>query len=370
MIRFSPASTHLPDDGVFSNVVIAGVLLVSMLCLPHFVGADVIVSGDVTDTEGHPVAGANITFLDERASNEVFDGSTDRRGSYRIRLSGSPGTSRVYTVSVAGRDIWTLIQAHIRVSGDTTCRFVVHRIPPPTEISTPTGPMVFVPAGEFIMGSDNGPPNERPAHKVYVDAFYIDKYEVTNAQYKAFCDVTKRKYPPDPGWGEEYTNYLTSKPDYPVVNVTWLDAEAYAKWAKKRLPTEAEWEKAARGIDGRVYPWGNVWNGFFLNHGIEAAPFSDKTDGYQLTAPVGTYSVGSSPYGAMDMAGNVAEWVAGRYDLAYYGRSPVRNPKGPEDGSMRVIRGGAWYRGGKWMTYRAWDDPRATAYFIGFRCAK
>lgn len=145
--------------------------------------------------------------------------------------------------------------------------------------------MVFIPASEFIMGNNGGHKDERPSHRVYVDTYYIDKCEVTNAQYKNFCDETDRPYPENPVWD---TDYFLSKPDYPVINVSWYEADKYARWMGKRLPTEAEWEKAARGTDGRVYPWGNNWavnmcnyitDSFIWGYGME----SDVL--YEGTAP-------------------------------------------------------------------------------------
>jgi serine/threonine protein kinase/formylglycine-generating enzyme required for sulfatase activity len=227
---------------------------------------------------------------------------------------------------------------------------------PPTDTPTPSAKptMVYVPAGEFIMGSDEGDSHERPVHTVHLDAFYVDKYEVTNAQYRACveagaCDTPKN------------TTYYDNA-DYaqhPVVYVTWDDADAYCRWAGKRLPTEAEWEKAARGTDGRTYPWGE---GIDCEHAQYSGCPGD-------ILPVGSKPAGASPYGALDMAGNVYEWVADWYG-EYYSQSPARNPPGPDSGTMKVVRGGAWlvtqwnarcaYRG--WYGYR--DDH------VGFRCAK
>ncbi|MEO0108860.1 MAG: SUMF1/EgtB/PvdO family nonheme iron enzyme, partial [candidate division WOR-3 bacterium] len=176
--------------------------------------------------------------------------------------------------------------------------------------------MILIPAGEFLMGSaqGEGDKDEHPLHKVYVSEFYIDKYEVTNRQYKRFCDATGRNYPPDPELLSSMPNYFNNYPNYPVVNITWEDARAYCDWAGKRLPTEAEWEKAARGSDGRKYPWGNkAPDGSqcnFADRNLPDVPWCDKDadDGYGFTAPVGHYPQGASPYGVLDMAGNVWEW--------------------------------------------------------------
>ncbi|MGQ8335137.1 outer membrane protein assembly factor BamB family protein [Sunxiuqinia sp. A32] len=187
-----------------------------------------------------------------------------------------------------------------------------------------TAEMVFVPAGEFIMGSNDEPirMNEKPRRNVYLDSYYIYKYEVTVAQYRKFCKETNREMPVEPSWGWH--------DDHPIVNVTWDDAAAYASWAGAALPTEAQWEKAARGTDGSTYLWGES---FTKEH-------CHTSDG--KTIPVGQYPSGVSPYGAFDMAGNVWEWCADWYDPEYYANAPAENPPGPASGSTRVLRGGSW----------------------------
>ncbi len=224
--------------------------------------------------------------------------------------------------------------------------------------------MVLIPAGEFIMGSseDERDDGEHPQHKVYLDAFYIDKYEVTNAQYKRFMEATGHNAPSY--WGDE--NY--NQPNLPVTGVSWHDAVAYAKWAKKRLPTEAEWEKAARGTDGREYPWGNEWVDSRCNTKI-------SDDGYGVLAPVGSFPGDISPYGVIDMAGNVSEWVHDWSDRDYYSRSPKRNPKGPEEGIMRTLRGGNWDNAIEHHMRCATRDadlpvPSGWNLRMGFRCAR
>jgi formylglycine-generating enzyme required for sulfatase activity len=223
--------------------------------------------------------------------------------------------------------------------------------------------MAVVPAGEFTMGSPSGDADEQPAHRVYVDAFSMDKYEVTVGQYAAFLQETGGDRPSD--W--KTMNQPTHQ-KRPVVNVDWADAARYCKWAGKRLPTEAEWEKAARGTDGRLYPWGNdpptplranygktEWN----NHGV--------------LVPVGTLEDGKSPYGVYDMAGNVWEWVSDWYDPNYYKNSPSQNPTGPSTGGFKVLRGGSWNNSPRILRSadRYFDPPSfRSLYFPGFRCAK
>jgi formylglycine-generating enzyme required for sulfatase activity len=219
--------------------------------------------------------------------------------------------------------------------------------------------LIYIPVGEFTMGSNDND-NEKPIHTVYLDAFYIDKYEVSVGQFRKFCSATGRTMPDQPSWNQG--------DNYPVVNVTWEDAKAYCVWAGLKLPTEAEWEKAARGTDGRKYPWGNTWDPSKCNNGESNSP-----DGYEKTAPVGSFPQGASPYGVMDMAGNVWEWCADWYDKNYYQDSPSRNPTGVSSGSYRVLRAGSWYFYGQYdcrTSNRYYFNPRYRDDLYGFRCAR
>ncbi|MGV8122349.1 MAG: SUMF1/EgtB/PvdO family nonheme iron enzyme [Candidatus Xenobiia bacterium LiM19] len=200
--------------------------------------------------------------------------------------------------------------------------------------------MVLVPAGEFLMGSPSGEgSDEHPQHRVYLDAYYIYKYPVTNGQFARF--VKETGYGAEGDW-EDFAD--PGREDHPVLNVTWKDARAYCKWADGRLPMEAEWEKAARGTDGREYPWGNTWDDSKCNwdKGPKVPGMADIYGG-RGTTPVGSFPSGASPYGCMDMAGNVWEWCSDWYDEDYYKNSPSRNPSGPSKGGYRVSRGGSWY---------------------------
>lgn len=224
--------------------------------------------------------------------------------------------------------------------------------------------MVLVPAGEFIMGRDDGYSDEKPAHRVYIDAYCIDLYEVTVDAFKS-CVESGPCRPPT-SMGDGYTWEKPGLESHPINDVHWFNAATYCKWAGKRLPTEAEWEKAARGTDGRRYPWGNE----FKANSANAHEFRDLA-GY--TAPVGSYASDVSPYGVFDMFGNVQEWVWDRYDDDYYDSSPSRNPFGPKSGYDRVIRGLSFNGVGTkpHIANRRSQDPRYGGWMTtGFRCAK
>ena len=217
--------------------------------------------------------------------------------------------------------------------------------------------MVFVPSGEFVMGSADADQSvfydQKPQHTVYLDAFWIDKYEVTNARYQR-C-VAAGSCPPSHFAHDDRFNGDRQ----PVVGISWGDATAYARWVGGRLPTEAEWEKAARGTDGRIYPWGNQWDGSKAN---------TSENGLGTATDVGSYPDGASPYGALDMAGNVWEWVAD-----WHGDYPSErqvNPTGPESGQRRVERGGSSdnERSRARCADRTTSAPDARgAYYDGFR---
>ncbi len=227
--------------------------------------------------------------------------------------------------------------------------------------------MVYVPEGNFIMGGSFYA-EERPSHTANLNAYWIDNTEVTNAMY-AKCEQAGSCQLPVHSNSATRTNYYRNPQydNYPVIWVNWEDAYSYCKWAEARLPTEAEWEKAARGTDGRSYPWnpGN-WN---------IGPSNDllNFDSYVGdTTAVGSYPSGASPYGALDMAGNVWEWVNDWFDSNYYASSPVSNPAGPSSGTYRVLRGGAWFSNGAHINvdFRYWRDPAFSDLSIGFRCAR
>jgi len=257
----------------------------------------------------------------------------------------------------------------------------------PKVVNEGHGDFLLVPAGEFKMGDNfgDGESRERPVHAVYLDAYYIGKHEVTNGEWKQFQadpvynDASLwpngRPVPKDqsPYWTQPQ-NHGGGTPDsdqYPVIGVNWDAAVAYCNWLSKktgkkyRLPTEAEWEKAARGTDQRRFPWGNSIDASFAN-----IVGSQKFD---TVKAVGTYEKGASPYGAMDMAGNIMEWCSDWYQRDYYAKSPKKNPQGPGKGAYRVLRGGSFFfeaqdqrsyaRSGAWPSFQAFR-------MVGFRAAR
>ncbi|MEO8037779.1 MAG: SUMF1/EgtB/PvdO family nonheme iron enzyme [Betaproteobacteria bacterium] len=231
---------------------------------------------------------------------------------------------------------------------------------PAVEVTGKDGaPAVLIPAGSFVMGDDE----ESPRRELFLDSFHIDRFEVTTARFARFLAATGSVRPPD-GW-EELD--LARGGELPVVGVDWNDAAAYCKWVGRRLPTDAEWEKAARGTDGRRYPWGND------PPTPERANFQNSSpDAYDGgLSKVGSHPAGRSPFGVEDLAGNVGEWVADWYSERFP-TADVRNPQGPDSGTTRVIRGGGRYEPAERLmaTKRYSGSPDLRADDIGFRCAR
>ena len=317
-------------------------------------------------------------WLGEERIGETRVGSAllvEQLGAGRYRVKASKG----------GYKLW---EREIQVAANRRSEVMID-IEPLRPESFPTiktddgAEMVSIPAGEFWMGSDADDERERPRHRVFLDRYYIDKHEMTNDHFKRFIDA--KGYERQELWSPAGWQWRTSQrgfdgasaamqpqffgdskwngPTQPVVGVSWWEADAFCRFAGKRLPTEVEWEKAARGADGRRYPWGESWEPGRSN--------SDHTNLHR-TAPVGSYPQGVSAYGVHDMAGNAAEWVADWYSKDYYRRSPERNPKGPVSGENKVLRGGSWDNKSKDQrsTFRHDDTPSERGRRIGFRCAK
>lgn len=262
--------------------------------------------------------------------------------------------------------------------------------------------MVRVAAGEFRMGAASaagGLPDEQPERSVFLDAFYIDRFEVTNDAYFQFVSSTGHRVPENVNPAATLWKDRTPQPgieQHPVVNVSWTDADAYCRWVGKRLPTEAEWEKAARGTDARRYPWGNQWDLSLANSASywagRTVEFNSAADweafwikgegariakekglnGEVLTMPVGSFPAAASAYGLFDMAGNVAEWVQDWYNPNYYPSAPLTNPAGPERGAIKSMRGGSWLKPAVSLrtTDRDWGTMDSHPSGTGFRCAQ
>ncbi|MCB0197179.1 MAG: SUMF1/EgtB/PvdO family nonheme iron enzyme [Anaerolineae bacterium] len=259
-------------------------------------------------------------------------------------------------------------------------------------------PMILIPAGPFKMGGNADVDldeclklrigredecqrywyeDEEPQHNVKLDTFYIDQYEVTNVQYSICVDDNVCEPPGNTASFTRDRYYNNSEfADYPVIYVDWKQAKTYCEWRGARLPTEAEWEKAARGTEGMLYSWGNTFDGGLTNfcdsNCDQSFSNKDYDDGYADTAPVGSYPEGVSSYGVYDVAGNVWEWVADWYDSNYYSNSPDSNPLGPTSGNERVVRGGGWSEFGNDVrtSHRFWKNPSESGNDIGFRCAR
>ena len=276
----------------------------------------------------------------------------------------APGTGK-YIIWDAGADVPDMYGLNYRVKVAADDGYV--------DVSG----MVLIPAGEFEMGDhfNEGSSDERPVHTVYVDAFYMDIYEVTNAQYGKLVQATGHREPE--GYGYVNGNWQSGfKPwsdpnfsgdDQPVVCINLEDAKAYVDWAGKRLPTEAEWEKAARGgLSGKRYPWGNE-----ISHDDANYYGTGGKDIWDGPSPVGSFA--PNGYGLYDMAGNVYEWCADWYGSDYYSSSPKDNPAGPSSGIGRVLRGGSWsYKYGYSLrcAARYGNYPSLTYYYYGFRCSE
>ena len=261
---------------------------------------------------------------------------------------------------------WKMVAAIVAVAGAVS-QSPVAAAPPASKELDPVS-MVTIPAGEFLMGNPEGKgrADEWPQRTIYLDAFAIDQVEVTNERYMAFVTITGHRNPPNP-YGTGPLVSIKGIEQLPVVQTTWYDAKAYCAWAKKRLPTEAEWEKAARGTDGRLFPWGNE------PATPKRANFDREWEDEKTLYPVGSLPDGDSPYGVKDMAGNAREWVSDWYDADYYKHAPERNPQGPDKkGVVRSIRGGSWHSPLADITTsaRGRGGFALQTHGTGFRCAR
>jgi sulfatase modifying factor 1 len=285
-------------------------------------------------------------------------------------IGSNPAVGPLYARVISGKSNAELNWDNIKNVDDPAAYKLIFEIVP-DEPDIPYEDMVYIPGGSVMMGSKYQK-DEQPVHRVTVDGFYMDRYEVTVAQYREFCRATRRAMPKQPYWNND---------NHPVVKVSWNNANAYAKWKKKRLPSEAEWEYAARaGRKGYFYSWGNKAPGRRKGGNIaDEALRSEKKfwriwknyyDGFVYTAPRGSFY--SNDFGLFDMTGNVWEWCSDWYTANYYKSSPEKNPPGPEKASHKVLRGGSWNFAPRDVlaTRRLHYRSDVELDYIGFRCAK
>jgi formylglycine-generating enzyme required for sulfatase activity len=328
-----------------------------------------LIEGDETDAI--PFGYSKAQWIDIRRRELVVPGleklydTLRKQDSLEADLQSKPGTSRGLT---SGRYSKQLTIPVLVVSAGVVALLIVASFFNLFQFDNHD--MIFIESGSFDMGNDDGAADQKPARKVYLDSFWIDTFEVTNAEYQVFVEQTNHRAP------DHWKNgkYSPGHENHPVIGVTWTDAKQFCEWnGAKRLPTEAEWEKAARGTDRRKWPWGDSWTDEIAN------TFEAKNS---FTSPGGKFPGDKSPYGVMDMAGNAQEWVNDWYREDYYAKATLQNPPGPNSGTFRVVRGGAYwlakdqattyYRLGIYppdYPFPVTEDITSPAAIIGFRCA-
>jgi len=300
-----------------------------------------------------PLPGSNLGVL----IGKIGTGEPFSIGSERVFISSEGGNLYLQINDGFLGDNEGEVLVQITISSETN-------ISQPTQVSSKDGMvMIYIPAGNFTMGSNNGWPEQAPVHNVYLDAFRIDQTEVTNAQYALCVEAKACRLPKNTSSNTRNKYYGNPEFDrYPVVFVTWNDALKYCRWAGRRLPTEAEWEKAARGTPELTYPWGNQ------PPNSQLANFNNQVFD---TTKVGSFPSGASPYGVLDMAGNAEEWVSDWYGAKYYANSPEKNPTGPSSGTAKMLRGGSWFYSEFYLrtAYRNEFRSDGSNNSVGFRCA-
>ena len=279
-----------------------------------------------------------------------------RSGQASVARAAAPPVRSTDAAPAAGEDSIARVNVQLEADQQETVKRLLE------QGLTPPAGMVLIPAGEFLMGMEDGLPDARPLHRLYLSSYWIDQQGVTNAQYRACVDGGSCLPPKVRAAFDD-----PQLDQHPVTDVTWMQARTYCQWGGKRLPTEAEWEKAARGIDGRRYPWGNSDEVIQKSRGA----LTDGKASANGVEPVGVPLASRSPYGVSGMIGLVSEWVKDWYAEDFYRTSPARDPQGPLRGTFRVLRGGSWMerplelRAG----YRGWDEMTYWGPTLGFRCA-
>ena len=266
-----------------------------------------------------------------------------------------PGSSRDHAANVQDEKAIAQVNGQLQAAQEEELKQLVQR-----GIAQPDG-MVVIPAGEFWMGTEDGLQDARPLHRVHLSSYWFDQYEATNARYRQCVEGGSCTLPKDRQAFDD-----PQRVQHPVTNITWNQARSFCQWQGKRLPTEAEWEKAARGTDGRRYPWGNDEE--VAKRHMKKRDLAADTSGAEL---VGRQTATASPYGVFDLIGSVSEWVKDWYAEDFYQASPSRDPQGPSRGSFRVLRGGEWNEKSPNLqaSYRGWDDVTYWGPTLGVRCA-
>jgi len=298
-----------------------------------------------TDSASMPPAPAQVAGAASKSDHPVA-------GSPRLQ----PSPMREQAPNVQDEEAIARMNDQLRAAQEEELKQLAQR-----GIAQPEG-MVVIPAGGFLMGEEDGLQDARPLHRVHLSSYWFDKYEVTNGQYRQCVEGGGCTPPKD-----RLTFDDPQRVQYPVTNITWNQARSFCQWQGKRLPTEAEWEKAARGTDGRRYPWGN--DGETLKNRVRNGELKAGVSGIE---PIGRQAATASPYGVFDLIGSVSEWVKDWYAEDFYQRSPARDPQGPPRGSFRVLRGGEWNEKPPDLraSYRGWDDVTYWGPTLGVRCAE
>lgn len=291
-----------------------------------------------------------------QALSQPADASPKSDSPSTVSPGRQPGPVREQVSSARNEEAIARVNSQLRAAQQDELKQLAQR-----GIAPPEG-MVLIPAGEFLMGAEDGLQDARPMHRVYLSSYWLDMYQVTNARYRQCVEGGGCTAPKD---RKEFDD--PQKAQHPVINITWNQARSFCQWQGKRLPTEAEWEKAARGTDGRRYPWGNDEE--VVKSRVKNGELRTGANG---TEPVGRQAAPASPYGVFELVGSVSQWVKDWYAEDFYQTSSARDPQGPARGSFRVLRGGEWNEKPPDLraSYRGWDEVTYWGPTVGARCAE